>query len=249
MNSERFYRSWHSDRFQSFTVGYKETDLWVGVDHMIEEMPEATLQFITNLRKELDGYIDTSPSFLTSFEPIIDEAATGIVRKMIDASSMAGVGPMATVAGAVADEVGAFLSYEFGCKEAIVENGGDIFIKVQEPITISVYAGHSPLSGKIGLFIPTGVCGVCTSSATVGPSISLGNADAVTVVSKTSAVADAFATFYGNQVKQKDDVEKVLRETLHLQVDTLLIVMEDIMGIAGKHNMQIVESGDSHESC
>ncbi|WP_018963789.1 UPF0280 family protein [Coprothermobacter platensis] len=249
MNNERFYRSWHSGRFQSFIVGYKETDLWIGVDKYYPEMPEATLNLIKKVRKQLDDYIDANPDFLLSFEPITDENATSVAKKMIRASKMADVGPMAAVAGAVADEIGAFLSYEFGCKELIVENGGDISVKVQEPITISVYAGDSPLSGRIGLSIPQGVCGVCTSSATVGPSISFGKADAVTVISKTAAVADAFATFYGNRVKQEEDMEKVLGETLPPQVDTLLIVMKDMMGIVGKHKLQIVESGDCHESC
>ncbi len=246
-NDKRFYRRWHKGRFQSFSVGYKETDLWVGVDKAHEEMPEATLQLIVKLRQQLEHYIEQKPSFLTSFKPVNDPTAVGIIRKMLDAAELANVGPMAAVAGAVADEVGSFLSYEFGCREVIVENGGDLFVKVQEPIVVSTYAGNSPLSGKIGLQIPPGDYGICTSSGTVGPSISFGKADAVTVVARTGALADAFATFYGNQVKQPSDVHTMLNSHLHAEVDTLLVIIGNTVGTIGKHQLTIIEGGDNGE--
>jgi len=161
-NDKRFYRRWHKGRFQSFSVGYKETDLWVGVDKAHEEMPEATLQLIVKLRQQLEHNIEQKPSFVTSFKPVNDPTAVGIIRKMLNAAELANVGPMAALAGAVADEVGSFLSYEFGCREVIVENGCDLFVKVQKPIVVSTYAENSPLSGKIGLQIPPGDYGICT---------------------------------------------------------------------------------------
>ena len=247
-NHRRFYRSWHKGRFKSFSVGYKETDLWVGVDKAHEEMPEATLQFITKLRQQLEHYIEQNPSFLTSFKPVNDPIAVGITRKMLDAAELANVGPMAAVAGAVADEVGSFLCYEFGCQEVIVENGGDLFVKVQQPIVVSIYAGNSPLSGRIGLEVPPGRYGICTSSGTVGPSISFGKADAVTVVAGTGALADAFATFYANQVKQPSDVQTLLNSPLRAGVDTLLVIIGNTMGTLGKHQLRILEGGGNDES-
>lgn len=247
-NARRFYRSWHKGRFHSFSVGYKETDLWIGVDKTYEEMPEAALQFITRLRQQLEDYIKQNPVFLTSFKPVNDPIAVGIVRKMLDAAELAHVGPMAAVAGAVADQVGSFLSYEFGCREVIVENGGDLFVKVQQPIVVSIFAGNSPLSGRIGLKVPAGNYGICTSSGTVGPSISFGKADAVTMVARSGALADAFATYYGNQIRQPSDVRSILNSPLHPEVDTLLVIIGNTMGTVGKHQLRILEGGGNDES-
>jgi len=152
------------------------------------------------------------------------------------------------VAGAVADQVGSFLSYEFGCGEIIVENGGDLFAKVQQPIVVSIFAGSSPFSGAIGLEVPAGSYGICTSSGTVGTSISFGKADAVTVVARSGALADAFATYYGNQIKQPSDIGSILNSPLHPEVDTLLVIMGNTMGTVGKHQLRILEEGGNNES-
>ena len=148
---------------------------------------------------------------MTSLTPIDqDHLAPDIVRDMLRVSSMAGVGPMASVAGAVAEYVGRDLLPQ--TLNVIVENGGDIFLKTLNEITVGIYAGDSPLSEKIALRVRPSETplGICTSSATVGPSLSLGRADAVCVKSRSASLADAVATAVGNVCKSKSDIRKAL---------------------------------------
>jgi hypothetical protein len=129
---------------------------------------------------------------------------------MIEAGRQAHVGPMAAVAGAIAECVGReLLAFS---PEIIVENGGDIFLKILRKRTVGLYAGNSPLTGKIGLEInPQDTpLGVCTSSGTVGHSLSYGKADAVVVLAASAALADAAATAIGNRVKKPEDIDGVL---------------------------------------
>lgn len=91
---------------------------------------------------------------------------------------------MSAVAGAFARETGRMLRREFGVGEVVVENGGDIYADVHRPLDVALFAGESPLSERVGLHIPGGAfpLGICTSSGTVGPSLSFGRADAVMIV-------------------------------------------------------------------
>jgi ApbE superfamily uncharacterized protein (UPF0280 family) len=129
---------------------------------------------------------------------------------MYRAATAAGVGPMAAVAGAVARWVGRMLREKSDW--VIVENGGDIHIDTGRPVTVGLYAGTSPFSGRIGLRLDPGPMplGVCTSSATVGPSLSFGRADAATVVSRDAALADAAASGLGNRISGPADLEAAL---------------------------------------
>jgi ApbE superfamily uncharacterized protein (UPF0280 family) len=128
---------------------------------------------------------------------------------MIEWSKHAGVGPMASVAGAIAQYVGVGL-LEW-TKEVIVENGGDIFLKANRAITVSLFAGKSPLSEKLGLLISPHQMplGVCSSSATVGHSYSMGVADMACILSPSATLADAAATALGNRIQSKRDVDRI----------------------------------------
>ncbi len=248
LETDRFYRNWHNGRFTGFTIRYKETDLWIGVDIFNRNMLEDTYALVVKLREEIELTIDRNPAFLTSFEPLNlndDINRPEVIRQMLFASTVASVGPMAAVAGAIAQEVGKFLLDKFHCKEVIVENGGDIFIENTEPITTAIYAGNSPLSGKIGLEIPPGMHGVCTSSGTVGHSFSFGKADAVTIVCDSASISDAFATAYCNKVNGEEDIEEVLKSGLNEYVQTIVIVYKDKLGIAGKHKIKLIEESSS----
>ena len=133
-----------------------------------------------------------------------------IVRAMTEAAQKAGVGPMAAVAGAIAEFVGKkLLNY---CHEVIVENGGDIFMRVKRRKRVGIYAGESPLSGKIALEVESRdtPLGLCCSAGTFGHSLSLGKADAVVILSPSAILADAVATAVGNIVKKKDDIRRGL---------------------------------------
>lgn len=165
---------------------------------------------ILKLRQELKLYIMRNEDFLLSLEPVIVEDAPLIVRMMARASGRADVGPMAAVAGSIAQLSMLYLTGK-GAKTAIVDNGGDISIKSHKDVVVGLYAVNSSLSGNIGFKLkhektPTGVC---TSSGMVGHSISFGRADSVTVFADESSTADALATSIANEVKGKLDSDAV----------------------------------------
>lgn len=238
---DRFYRSLHNGRFENFNVTYRETDLWVGVDRFEKQMINRTYKLVVELHEQLSNYIKENKRFLLSFVPLeVPDDSPKVIKKMAEAAKYASVGPMAAVAGAFADEVGRFLIEDFGCSEVLVENGGDIFIKNTDPVTVCIYAGDSPLSQKVALRIPAGSWGVCTSSGTVGHSISFGKADAVTVVSENATVADAFATAYCNMIKNENDIEELMQKALNEYVQTVLVIYRDKLGVVGKHELVFV---------
>ena len=132
----------------------------------------------------MDRWIGSHPDYaqaLTPFQASGD--APGIFKEMSRVTQTSGIGPMSAVAGAVALKVGENLKKRFGIKEVIVENGGDIYADLCQDMDISVFAGSSPLSEKVGLHIEAAYAplGICTSSGTVGPSLSFGKADAVMI--------------------------------------------------------------------
>ncbi len=205
----RTYRHWIEGKdLIAFSVTEKETDLYI---RATSNLQRKALRLVLKYRKQLEGYIERNPTFQTSLEPLsISENAPAIVREMAEAGKKAGVGPMAAVAGAIAENVGKeLLTF---APEIIVENGGDIYLKTLKKRVVGIYAGGSPLSGKVGLEInPRDTpLGICTSSGTVGHSLSFGRTDAVVAVAASAALADAAATAIGNQVKQPDDIDKAL---------------------------------------
>ena len=248
MIEQRTYRNQFSqERFRSFVVNYKETDLWIGVDpeSFGEEMCEAALIKVIALRTEMEAYLLTDPVFGKTFEPHQAEPnAPEIVTVMAEAADRVGVGPMAAVAGAFAEAVGRHLMVKFDIQELVVENGGDIFLKIDRNLLMSVYAGNSPLSEKIGIEIQAAESplGVCTSAGTVGPSVSFGKADAAMVICKNTALADAFATGFGNLVKTPEDVQKVIDQTSQFpEILSAVIICQDKIGIRGKFEMKLIK--------
>jgi len=204
-------------RFRSFTISHVETDVWVGVNpgSWSEGIAPFCREIIRDLRSTLDAYIQSSPAFLESLAPLSDDPlAHPIIREMIAASARANVGPMASVAGAFAQHLGISLQNEFRPEELVIENGGDIYMKIQKPLSISIFAGTSPLSEKLGVLIPPEIStlGVCTSSGTVGHSLSFGKADAVMIGCRSALDADAYATSFCNRVQIPDDIDMVLDE-------------------------------------
>ena len=207
MYQPRTYRHWiRGDGLVSFKVVFKETDLYV---RAATDLSAIAGDSVVKYRNILDSYIKEHPAFATSLEPLtIGEEAPAIVHDMADAAAKAGVGPMAAVAGAIAQFVGQELLPH--SQEVIIENGGDIYMKSLEDRTVGIFAGGSSLSGKIGLTIKAGdtPLAICTSSGTVGHSLSYGKADAVVAVAESAALADAAATAIGNIVKTPGDVQK-----------------------------------------
>ena len=244
----RTYRTqFNNERFHSFVVKHLETDLWIGIDpaSFQEEMTELALAKIREIREKLDDYIHLDPLFKKSLKPVQPaETAPFEAKEMAAAAEIAGVGPMASVAGLFAREVGEAILQSFSVEEMIVENGGDIFALLKDEFVLSVFAGESPLSERIGLVIPaeTGKIGICTSAGTVGPSLSYGKADAVVVICPDAVLADAFATAFGNKVKSPNDVEKVINQAEKFpEIRSMFIVCEDKIGIRGDFEIRFLK--------
>jgi hypothetical protein len=234
---KRTYRDYSaSEGLVSFTVAVKETDLFISAERRLEK---EALDAAVQARYILETYIQARPEFQTSLVPIADDPfAHPFVQTMLQAATLCRVGPMAAVAGAVADFVGSELLKH--SREVIVENGGDIFFKISRPITVGIFAGASSLSERIGIKIQAvdKPFGICTSSGTVGPSLSFGTADAVTIRGRTAALADAAASAVGNAVKTADDIQKALDLGQSLDcIDGIVIIKDDKLGVWG--NMEL----------
>ena len=242
MYEERTYRNLvKTDDLVKFEVIVKETDLLVRAEsNLSDETRESVLKY----RHQLETYITTNPSFQGSLVPLSqDPYAPEIAREMIRVSRLAQVGPMAGVAGAMAEWVSKDLLKL--SKEVIIENGGDIYLTTARERTIGIYAGQSPLSLKLGIVIgpEESPLGVCTSSGTVGPSLSFGKADAVCILSKSAVLADAAATAVGNLIQEKKDTERGLERGKEIEgvLGTLIIVGEK-MGVWG--NIRLTKLSD-----
>ena len=233
---ERTYRNriFHNEELQTFNVKVFETDLFVLADSLLTEI---VVKSIYKFRGYIESYIRYHPEFLTSLLPLkIDHLAPDIIIDMLKAGELVDVGPMASVAGAIAEYVGKEL-LQSGSKNVVIENGGDIFLKTENEMKISIFAGESSLSEKIRILIkPEDMpMGVCTSSGTVGHSLSFGNADAVCVLSRSATIADAAATAIGNQIKNKKDMRKALAVGSNIKdITGILVIMGDEMAIQGK---------------
>lgn len=233
MYQPRTYRHWvQGQGLVSFHVVVEETDLYIRASSNLQfEASNLVLKY----RCILEDYIHQHPFFVSSLEPlIVSNDAPLIIREMATDTTKVGVGPMAAVAGAIAQFVAEELLQH--SSEIIIENGGDIYLKSLKDRTVAIYAGSSPLSGKIGLEIKAAETplSICTSSGTVGHSLSLGKADAVVVVSKSATLADAAATAIGNRIIHPEDIQAGVE--FAKSTDNLLgavIIKDDKIGIWG----------------
>lgn len=242
----RQYRDhFRQDRWTYFTAVYKETDLCIGVDKASwqDGIVEFAGQFIRELRKEMDGWIAGHPDYAQSLVPCAAGAdAPQIFREMSEVAGKSGIGPMSAVAGAVAQRTGEAIKARFGVREIFVENGGDIYADICEDMDISVFAGTSPLSEKVGLHIDAKYAplGICTSSGTVGPSLSFGKADAVMLICHDVKLADTYATAFANVIQTADDVQPCI-ERISKQEDILaaIAIKDDKIGICGSFELKL----------
>ncbi|MGQ9859819.1 MAG: UPF0280 family protein [Thermodesulfobacteriota bacterium] len=235
MGQKRTYRKRVAGQpgWSSFNVRYLQSDLWIQADLDARQRAETLL---LEARRQLEIYALRHPAFMTAYSPMAFEPeAPEVVRWMLRASKAAQVGPMASVAGAIARYVGEGL-LAAGCTEVVVENGGDLYLKASRALLVGLLAGDSPLSGKMGLRIDPAQMpmGVATSSATVGHSWSQGMADAACVLASDAALADAVATAMGNMVKEKADLEAALQWALSIEgVLGGLVILGSTLASAG----------------
>lgn len=191
-----------------FRVTLKETDLLISAE---KDLTQEALAIVWKYRNQIETYIAQDPQFKESLVPHpVDRLAPPIVKEMAAAGGEAGVGPMAAVAGAIAEFVGRDLMNQ--SPQIIVENGGDIFLATRVKRRISIFAERKYLPSYVDFWIDPGKTplGICTSSGTEGPSFSFGRADVVMVISSSAAIADAMATRAGNMVHSRKDIPRVL---------------------------------------
>lgn len=221
----------------------EETDIILKSD--VE--PHHLRNFILKQREELKSYIRMHNEFQISLEPLKVAEAPLIAKLMGEAADIAGVGPMAAVAGTISELSLNFLLQK-GAQYVIVDNGGDIALKTNKDVVMGLYAGESSISGKIGFKIKhkQTPMGICTSSGTVGHSISFGKADSVTVFALKSSIADALATSIANHATGDEEGEIV--ENCLVKADEfrehfkgVLVVVGEAAGTVGKMP-QLVET-------
>lgn len=237
--SERTYRQRHrQDDLIHFRVVVKETDLDIAVrkERFSENLAAIAEKTVKKCRQPLDEYIQRDTAFVHALTPYeVPPTAPPIVFGMARAAWAAGVGPMAAVAGAIAECVGRALARY--SKDVIVENGGDIFLRTSRVRRIGIFAGKSPLSYRLAIEIKPGFgpLGICTSSGTVGHSLSFGKADAAIILSPSAALADAVATAAANLVQSKTDVQAAVDFALSIPgITGAVAIKDDLLAVRGQ---------------
>ncbi|MFH1778158.1 MAG: UPF0280 family protein [Candidatus Omnitrophota bacterium] len=234
MFQQRTYRDWvKSDDLIETQVRVKETDLLISAECDVTVKAKNS---IIKYRTQIEEYVADNPRFRTILKPCRVNGKTPlIIKEMARAACLAGVGPFASVAGAIAEYVGkSLLKYS---AQIIVENGGDIFIKTSKDRIVGIYAGLSSLTKKLALKIKAQhtPLGICTSAGTVGHSLSFGQADAVVVLSKSTMLADAAATSIGNLIKKNSDIPKGIKFARKIKgLIGVVIIKGEELGVWGK---------------
>jgi ApbE superfamily uncharacterized protein (UPF0280 family) len=178
-------------------------------------------------RQVLEGYIVRDPFFAATFDPYDPDSDELVITRMADAARKAGVGPMAAVAGTIA-WAGIEAMQDAGASFGVIDNGGDIALLADRPVRVGVHAGSAALSNRVAFIVPpqSSILGICTSSATVGPSISFGMADAVTIFSRDVALSDAWATAVCNEIRPHD--RSVLERVDPSEISGIFAIMGDL---------------------
>ncbi|MCL2459722.1 MAG: UPF0280 family protein [Desulfobulbus sp.] len=216
--------------YRSFS--WKETNLRIACEDF-----DLVTRTVVEERRKLERYIGRHPEFLTSLAPVtlMDDPPEAAIR-MAAASELTGLGPMAAVAGALA-QLGVEAAVAAGCSEAIVENGGDIFVHSDREVTIGLYAGDNTIGGHLGLRIdPADLpLALCSSSSKMGHSLSFGQCDLATVVARDAALADAAVTLVCNLITSERDLRPTLdRVGAIAGIDGILAVKDGKIGLWGR---------------
>jgi hypothetical protein len=202
-----------------------------------QEALEAAVSSIKSHREKLEEYIIQFPVFKMALGPIELEEGPEAARLMAEASRRAGVGPMAAVAGVLADLAVSDMLVT-GAKVAVVENGGEAYLVSERPIDIAIQAGKTPLSRRVGFRLEEFPIGVATSSGLFSHALSFGEAEAVTIFGENAGIADAAATTVANVVKGEDEqktIEKAVELGISIEgVQGVFIIYRGHVGLGGK---------------
>lgn len=231
-HARRFYRGYSGTRGVSFNVRLDTTDLFITAG---SDLSAEAYRILEERRGDIEEHIRLYPDFLYSLSPLAPPAdAPAIALEMYRASAAAGVGPMAAVAGAIAEHVGRALTEL--TDEVIVENGGDTWLRLQTDAVMGIYVNNIYFSDRIRLKINAGEtpCSVCTSSASLGHSLSFGKADAATIIAESGALADAVATGACNLVQTEDELQKAVDYAMGIDgVKGCMIIYRDKLAACG----------------
>jgi uncharacterized protein len=198
---------------------------------------EVVTSEIVRQRSILEDYIQRDPAFGISFEAVsVLDDAPDVAARMAKAASLSDVGPMAAVAGTMA-QMAAEAGLAAGDREVIVDNGGDIYVKVNHSVTVGLYAGSATLGDRLGFRLEPDdtPIAICSSSGKMGHSTSLGQCDLAVVVARDASLADTAATRAANLVKQAEEINAALEQIGGIDgVDGVLIAKDQAVGIVGK---------------
>lgn len=218
------------------TFEFKETR-GIIISDSLNAIKASTASIIENRRK-LEEYIRKNPKFFYSLKPVhVEDSSPAVVKRMAEASEKADVGPMAAVAGVLADlAVEAMISK--GAHTALVENGGEVYAVSDKPINIALSAGDHPLSKKVGFKLENFPVGVATSSGVFSHALSFGEAEAVTIFAENAGIADAAATAVGNLIvgdNPQKAVKNGIDKALSIEgVKGVFIIYKGTVGTAGR---------------
>lgn len=236
----------NSDRFRFFSSILKESDLLVGISHRCYDpgVEAQCRQEQSRLYQLISAHIKHDPDFATSLLPLpLPEKIPNLspeLKSMYSCGLATITGPMSAVAGQFAQACGRAIAKDNSC-EVLVENGGDLYLRNRENMLVVIHAGEVELSGKLGLDIPPGEWGICTSSGTVGHSFSKGRADALTIVCKNTPLADAWATSLANQVVSKNDITPLLEKVAEIpEILACVVIVEGEVGIRGEFETKLL---------
>lgn len=243
---ERAYRSlMQPERLVGYRVHVQESDLMV---YTANDLRQPALDWLQFYRRQITLYLRRDVRFQASLVPLpLLPDAPEIIRSMGAAADLAGVGPMAAVAGAIAEFVGRKLASQ--SDEVIVENGGDIWLHGQTARNVLIHAGQSPWSERLAIRLwPDGPLAVCTSSGTIGHSHSFGCADAALAISQDASLADAVATALGNRVRTAADIEPALTFADSIPgISGSLVIIGDKLGVRGQ--VELITPGGGNGDC
>lgn len=219
--SERTYRK-YTYRDANFSICCDEFD--------------AVTAEIVRQRTVLEAYIADHPEFAEALEPLgVTDEMPDVAKRMAEAAKAVGVGPMAAVAGVMA-QLAVEAGMSAGASEAIAENGGDIYIAAENSVTVRLHAGQGSVASSLAFLIEAEdtPLAICSSSGKMGRSMSLGDCDLAAVVARDAGIADAAATRAANLVRSKEDIESALNTINAIKgVDGVLIVKDDAVGLQG----------------
>jgi len=230
--TKKKYRQKISSDLISFFVKIDSSDLFILAER---DLSSEITNELKKLREVIKNHIKLYPEFMTSLDPLLQRGdCPEIIESMYRAGKIANVGPMAAVAGAIAESLGnKFMKIS---QNLIIENGGDTFISSDKDRIIQIFSGNIYFKDKVGLKISNKItpCGVCTSSGKIGHSLSFGNADVVTIISKDVALADAVATAICNIIQKEEDIENAVNKAMEIKgILGALAIYGDKLAVAG----------------